>query len=108
MLTANGIGCHGGHQSGVDAARQSQAHSVETVLHHVVLETEHAGRVHFAVRIHLGCDVGRLLGGRSGIDVDVAQVITNIGERSSNVPSASTTKVPPSNTRSSWPPTWLT
>ena len=45
VLAAHRVGRHGSHQRGIDAAGQAQAHALEMVLGHVILQTQHAGGV---------------------------------------------------------------
>ncbi len=75
VLAADRVGGHGRDERGVDAARQSQAYAAETVLGHVVLQSEHARGVYLLVRIGLGRDRRGLLARGDGVQVEEAQVL---------------------------------
>ena len=75
VLAAHRVGRHGSHERGIDAAGQAQAHALEMVLGHVILQTQHAGGVHFLVRIGLGCDRTDLLMLRGRVQVEEAQIL---------------------------------
>ena len=137
VLGPERVGGDAGHERGVDAARQAEDHVGEPVLRHVVAQPEDEGGVHLGDRLerrrHDRLDVGAVVDGvlgdddvderlrgsasarveealaedRSHVDVDDEHLLGELRCRAISSPSASTTIEAPSNTSSSWPPTWF-
>ena len=73
--SSHGISSHGSHQCGVNTSRQAQAHALEMVLGHVILQAQHTSGIHFLIRIRLGCDNTNLLMFGGSIQIKEAQIL---------------------------------